>query len=60
MGVIAGDDAYGRGGAHIFADEVGSSLQIYIFMNMYCLAIRAVAITKFKPWCNKVSQNCDM
>lgn len=23
MGVIAGDDAYGRGGANIFADEVG-------------------------------------
>ena len=21
---------------------------------------RAVAITKFKPWCDKVSQNCDM
>lgn len=23
VGVIAGDDAYGRGGANIFADEVG-------------------------------------
>lgn len=30
MGVIAGDDAYGRGGANIFADEVRNLIIINV------------------------------
>lgn len=42
MGVIAGDDAYGRGGANIFANEVGDTLRYnllinYFFFMFHCL-----------------------
>lgn len=33
MGVIAGDDAYGRGGANIFVDEVGDTLTNLVTTN---------------------------
>ncbi|KAK2847341.1 hypothetical protein Q5P01_010340 [Channa striata] len=41
VGVIAGDDAYGRGGANIFANEVGHLITI----NVQCLTFYSIADT---------------
>lgn len=44
MGVIAGDDAYGRGGANIFANEVSDTTLI---CNVLIIFISYVLLFKF-------------